>query len=103
MEILLRIDYGTTIIFTCETLLKSIAYGFLFINKKSYLRSTTNILDFIIVISSIFSLFPTHSGFGVILGKIKIFRLFRIMRPLRIISRSESFRITIESLLKSIP
>ncbi len=104
MRVLFYIDLTTTIIFTFEIASKSIGYGLCFIDKNSYLRSKANILDFIIVVSSIFSMSTyvqevTKINFGVL----KVFRIARIMRPLRIVSRSEQLKITLSSLIKSIP
>ena len=104
MRVPFYIDLTTTIIFTFEIASKSIGYGLCFIDKNSYLRSKANILDFIIVVSSIFSMSTyvqevTKINFGVL----KVFRIARIMRPLRIVSRSEQLKITLSSLIKSIP
>ena len=37
------------------------------------------------------------------LSKVKIFRILRILRPLRLIGRNEDLKLAINSLLKSIP
>ena len=37
------------------------------------------------------------------LGKIKIFRILRVLRPLRLIGRNEDLKIVINSLLNSLP
>jgi hypothetical protein len=36
-------------------------------------------------------------------GVLKVFRIARVMRPLRILSRSEQLKITLSSLIKSLP
>ena len=46
------LDYFFTIIFTIESLIKSITLGIV-LDKGSYLREGWNILDFIIVLASI--------------------------------------------------
>jgi len=84
-------DTVTTILFALEALSKILAYGFLFNGKKSYLRNYSNILDFIIVIFGLGSLALTDSNSALTksLSKLKVIRVARVLRPLRIISRSE--------------
>jgi hypothetical protein len=59
--------------------------------KKSYLRNYSNILDFIIVIFGLANslLKDSNSPLTKSLGKLKVIRVARVLRPLRIISRSE--------------
>ncbi len=95
------VDRITTVIFALEIILKVIGYGLYYNGKRSFLRSYSNWLDLIVVISALTGWFLTEwSG---LLSKFKIFRIVRIMRPLRIISKSEQLKITIESFNKSIP
>ena len=72
--------------FCVEAIFKIIAFGFLF-TKKSYLKDSWNILDFIIVISAI-------AGFvlpeGVNISAVKSLRILRILRPLKIIAKNKS-------------
>mmetsp|Transcript_31861 Transcript_31861/g.83285 ORF Transcript_31861/g.83285 Transcript_31861/m.83285 type:complete len:1767 (+) Transcript_31861:80-5380(+) len=93
-----------TIVFFFEMLLKIIASGFLFSRTPSkftlapaYLRSGWNILDFLIVIISVLSLMDTGIDF------LQQLRTFRAIRPMRLLSRYESLKITFQTLLKSIP
>lgn len=74
-----------TIIFTLEALLEIIAFGFYFNGSKSYLRNGWNVLDFFIVVSSIFDLFFEGSSW---LG-FRVIRILRILRPIRIISHND--------------
>ncbi len=97
--ILAYLDYVMTSIFTLEALAKIITYGFLFNGKKSYLRTVWNIIDFLIVVASLISIVLS----GVDLSIFKVLRLLRVLRPLRVISRNEGLRISIQSLLMSIP
>uniref|UniRef100_A0A7S2IRG1 Ion transport domain-containing protein n=1 Tax=Haptolina brevifila TaxID=156173 RepID=A0A7S2IRG1_9EUKA len=90
-----------TVLFTIEMLTKILASGFMksktppqFALSQAYLRSGWNILDFIIVIISLISL-------GV--PAAKQLRVFRAIRPMRLVSRYESLKITFQTLLKSIP
>ena len=96
---LLIFDYVMTGIFSVEMLIKICALGFILNGSKSYLKDAWNILDFFIVMSSILSI--SFEGLG--LNFLKVLRLFRILRPLRLISRNKQLKLAIISLLKSIP
>lgn len=88
-------------IFVIEMLLKIVAKGFVINGKHSYLRGGWNILDFFIVTISLVSM-----GLGDTAGslsKLKALRTLRVLRPLRLISRNESMKLAINSLIKSIP
>ena len=52
-KVLNILDICITVVFFIEFLLKVIAYGFMMNGKDSYLRNIWNLLDFIIVISSV--------------------------------------------------
>ena len=80
MKTLEKIDMAMTSVFCLEALLKIITAGFLFNGKRSYLRDTWNMLDFIIVILSIVSLIITSD-----ISFVKVLRVARILRPLRLI------------------
>ena len=84
-KVLLYIDYVTTVIFVIEFLFKSISLGFLFCGEGAYLRSFSNIVDFLIVI---FSVIGSFSQGGSKLDKVKVLRIARVLRPLKILSRN---------------
>jgi hypothetical protein len=52
-QVLLRIDYTLTGIFTFEAFFKIIANGFLLCGSTSYIRSPWNILDLLVVIITV--------------------------------------------------
>lgn len=79
-------DYVMTSIFTLEVILKVIAFGFIACGSKSYLRNTWNILDFTIVTFCLIILVLPSSDDA---SFIKIFRLSRLAKPLRLISKNE--------------
>ena len=89
-----------TIIFSVELCFKIIVHGLFFNGKHSYLRKIPNLLDFLIVISSIVGLVLGDEG-GT--GFLMAFRTLRILRPLRIIGRNEGLRVSIASLTAAIP
>ena len=80
------------------------ALGFVFNGENSYLRTFENGFDFIIVLSALLSSFSSsEEGAMAIMGKLKTLRVMRVVRPLRIISRSENLKIAINALIVSIP
>lgn len=93
-----EIDLIVTIFFTGEVLLKVLAYGLIFNGEYSYLRDISNILDFIVVIFSWVNMMVEAD-----LSIFKILRVFRVLRPLRLVSRSDSLKIAINALIKAAP
>jgi hypothetical protein len=92
------VDIIVTIIFVMEAVLKIFSFGFIFCGPTSYMRNGWNILDFSIVMVSTLSL----SG-QLNLGIFKVLRLFRVLRPLKMISRNEFLKISISSLFYAAP
>ena len=70
-------------IFTIEAILKIIAHGLIINGENSYLQKSWNILDFVIVLLSILSIF-----FDGETSAFKIIRIIKVLRPLRMISRN---------------
>lgn len=97
MKFVYYADLVISILFVIEFIMKVIALGFLLNGKRSYLRSGWNILDFLVVLFFFFSF-----AFNDIFGKAKIFRTIRVLRPLRIVSKSQELQIVINCLLRSI-
>jgi len=64
--------------------------------KKSYLKNIWNIFDFFIVICSLLD-FAANS-----LKIFKVFRLIRAISPLKVVTKSEGFKIVLTSLSLSI-
>ena len=95
-----RIDQITTLIFVGECLLKIIAFGLLFNGPSSYLRQFSNVFDCIIVTIAIISEVQSDNSS---LGAFKTLRICRILRPLRIISRSEQLKVAIFAITESVP
>ncbi|KAL4110193.1 hypothetical protein PRIC1_001886 [Phytophthora ramorum] len=84
-----------TSIFTAECLLKILATGFVH-RKGSYMRDPWNVLDFVVVISSLVAILPTVPNVSVI-------RTIRVLRPLRSLSMIPGMRLLISALLKALP
>jgi len=74
--------------------LKIFAYGFLF-NKKAYLRDLWNILDFVIVVTSLLPL-VVNLGFSV-----SALRAVRVLRPLRTITKVKALKMIVKTLFNS--
>jgi hypothetical protein len=90
----------TSSVFVIEFLLSVISKGFYY-GEEAYLKSNWNILDFTIVIITIFSwileaLLPNASF-------VKGFRALRALRPLKIVSTNESLKIVVYSIFEAVP
>lgn len=84
-------DLVTTCVFTIEAIMNILAYGLLINGSQSYLRSYWNIIDFVIVVFSLAAFSNKPS--------LKIFKMFRVMRPLRLISRNEGLKTAVTALV----
>lgn len=99
-EFLVTLDiYLWPWLFFGELLLKAIAYGFAY-GPSAYLKSAWNQLDLAIVTSS-FVVFAADAF--PFLAPLKNFRLLRVLRPLRLISRVPGMKIILTSLVKALP
>jgi len=85
-------DLVFNFIFIFESGVKIIAQG-LIIGDKAYLKSSWSKLDFFIVMTALIDM-----SLGIDLS---ILKLFRTLRPLRIISRNPDMKIIISSLAES--
>ena len=95
-------DRVMTLLFTFEVIIKVIAHGLLFNGPDSYLRVGWNRLDFIIVVISIISvMIPDEQSES--LAMFKVVRMARLLRPIRVISKNEGLRTSIQALHVSVP
>lgn len=90
-----------------ECLIKIIAKGFYYNNLGPvvpYIKNSWNVLDFLIVLSSVMdyglALFDVNLE---AMKSLKAFRALRGLRPLRMISRDEGMRLVVNALLASLP
>lgn len=65
----------------------------------SYMKNGWNIIDFLVVVISVVSITVTGNKYKFV----KIFRLLRILRPLRVVSKNKGLRIGIQALIVAIP
>jgi len=81
-------------IYVAEMVLKIFALGFLF-NKGSYLRDLWNIMDFVIVVTSLLPMMMTLNF------SISALRAIRVLRPLRTITKIKALKMIIRTLFHS--
>ncbi|CAE8581533.1 unnamed protein product [Polarella glacialis] len=97
-----------TLIFLLEMVVKMIAMG-VFCGQgeqPAYLGSAWNILDGAICIVSVTDTVQTFSNLassGGIIAVMKVFRVVRMLRPLRLISRNENLKMVVKTVLGSVP
>ncbi|XP_041867645.1 voltage-dependent T-type calcium channel subunit alpha-1H isoform X3 [Melanotaenia boesemani] len=96
-------NYIFTVIFLAEMAIKVVALGFCF-GKQSYLQSSWNILDGLLVFVSLVDILVSlaYSGGNRILGILRVLRLLRTLRPLRVISRAPGLKLVVETLITSL-
>ena len=88
-------------LFIMEALLKIISQGLIY-HKNAYLRDGWNIVDFIVVLSSIFEIIVNRLE-NVNLPEVNYLRTFRVIRPLRSVKRIPSMRRLVTIMLRSLP
>ena len=94
---MLHFDLAFTVFFTIEMLMKSAALGFV-VGNNAYLRSAWNQLDAVVVLTSWLPYILDAFGTGT-----RIFRTFRLLRPLRSISRFPGLRRLVSTILMAAP
>jgi hypothetical protein len=98
MRVLNTMELIFTAIFTFEVTLKVGAFGW-FSYPMGYLRNSWNLLDLVVVVSSILSLALSNIE---VLGSFRTLRLIRCLRPLRVISRNPGMKLVVNALILSI-
>jgi hypothetical protein len=96
IPIMQALDVIMTIIFTLEMCVKIVAFGFV-LHKGSYLRDGWNILDFLIVIISLFAVANIGPG-----KSLRALRTIRVLRPLRMVKRMKELKLVVDALLNSV-
>ncbi|XP_077173314.1 voltage-dependent T-type calcium channel subunit alpha-1H isoform X2 [Paroedura picta] len=96
-------NYIFTAIFVVEMMVKVVALGF-FSGKHTYLQSSWNVLDGILVFVSVIDIIVSMASAGgaKILGILRVLRLLRTLRPLRVISRAPGLKLVVETLISSL-
>eukprot|EP00927_Polykrikos_kofoidii_P025416 TRINITY_DN22831_c0_g1_i1.p1 TRINITY_DN22831_c0_g1~~TRINITY_DN22831_c0_g1_i1.p1 ORF type:complete len:2622 (-),score=470.03 TRINITY_DN22831_c0_g1_i1:58-7023(-) len=104
-KILTYANFFFTVIFTLEMLIKICAHG-LIIRPNAYFRSFWNVMDAAIVTVSLMDTLQqifSPNATGGILSVVQVFRICRVLRPLRIISRNDNLKVVVRTILSSIP
>ncbi|CAJ1422265.1 unnamed protein product [Effrenium voratum] len=71
---------------------------------RAYLRSFENVMDFVIVLVSVLNDIQNwFLGGGGIIQVMKIFRVVRMLRPLRLISRNKNLKVVVKTILAAVP
>uniref|UniRef100_A0A7M4FAE4 Calcium voltage-gated channel subunit alpha1 H n=1 Tax=Crocodylus porosus TaxID=8502 RepID=A0A7M4FAE4_CROPO len=80
-----------------------VALGF-FSGENTYLQSSWNVLDGVLVFVSIIDIIVSMASAGgaKILGVLRVLRLLRTLRPLRVISRAPGLKLVVETLISSL-
>ncbi|XP_071401108.1 voltage-dependent T-type calcium channel subunit alpha-1H-like, partial [Centroberyx affinis] len=96
-------NYVFTVIFLAEMTVKVVALGFCW-GKQSYLQSSWNVLDGLLVFVSLVDILVSlaSTGGNRILGILRVLRLLRTLRPLRVISRAPGLKLVVETLITSL-
>ena len=101
-DVLTYIDWAITTFFLIESILKSVAYGFI-CGEEAYLRDGFNQLDFAIVLISVSNLILSATMDVTTLQGLKAVRALRALKPLRVVSRNEGMKMVISSMIKAMP
>ncbi|XP_022247944.1 muscle calcium channel subunit alpha-1-like isoform X2 [Limulus polyphemus] len=86
-----------TAVFALEFVLKMMAFGF-----KNYFGDSWNIFDFIIVLGSYIDIIVADLNPGTNIISINFFRLFRVMRLVKLLSRGEGIKTLLWTFIKSV-
>ena len=97
---LIIFDYVLGSVWIFDLLVNFIVFGVYLNGRNSYLKVGWNFMDFLVSILFILSL---GQLVGSEVGSLKSLRMTRILRTLRLISRSEGLKLTINSFLRSLP
>ena len=88
-------DASFSIIFTIELCVKCIAGGFIFAGPSSYLKSSWNIIDFIVVVFALLTFIPSFNNFTYI-------RTLRLLRPLKAATNIPGLRVMMYAMFQSV-
>jgi hypothetical protein len=93
------VDIMFFLIFWFECICKIIAYGFA-MSHGAYLRDGWNQLDFsVVVLTTIDVMLRYCESCGSKFSWVKVFRVARVMRPLRVASKFDNIRVIVDALL----
>ena len=107
-HVLKDVNIVITIIFTIEMIIKIIVFGLLFNGGNSYLRNGWNTLDSFIVMVSIVSIIMENiakgdQDYSNAADRLELIKMLRVLRSMRLISNSEGLKLSVISLIHSLP
>ncbi|XP_048506529.1 voltage-dependent calcium channel type A subunit alpha-1 isoform X26 [Athalia rosae] len=83
-------------IFCVEASLKILALGFV-LHRGSYLRNVWNIMDFFVVVTGSMTVFAETN----VDVDLRMLRSFRVLRPLKLVSKIPSLQVVLKSIIKA--
>jgi voltage-gated sodium channel type II alpha len=89
------IEYVFTAIYTCESIIKIVARGFI-MNRFSYLRDPWNWIDFIVITLAYLTIFISS------LGNLSVLRTLRVLRALKTVAIVPGLKTIVDSLIQSV-
>lgn len=92
------LDYFFVAVFTTELVIKVVVMGFVFC-PRAYMKDGWNILDFVIVVSSLLAVSLEDSSLGVL----RVLRTLRTLRPLRMIRRAPGLKCVVDAIFGCMP
>ena len=95
-------EWVFNIVFFIECVVKVIALGFIF-GENAYLKESWNILDFIVVVSSVLTAPFIPEEISGVLPNLRMLRTFRMLRPLKSVNKLPGLKKLIVAMLNSIP
>ncbi|VDP57806.1 unnamed protein product, partial [Schistosoma margrebowiei] len=96
-RILDSFNYFFTAVFTVEFILRLSAFSF-----RHYFSDIWNVIDFVLVLGSYIDIIVTQSDISQVKFSVNFFRLFRVMRLIKLLSKEESIRQLLWTFIKSI-
>ncbi|KAH8854344.1 Muscle calcium channel subunit alpha-1 [Schistosoma japonicum] len=96
-RILDSFNYFFTAVFTVEFVLRLSAFSF-----RHYFSDIWNVIDFVLVLGSYIDIIVTLSDISQVKFSVNFFRLFRVMRLIKLLSKEESIRQLLWTFIKSI-
>lgn len=89
-------DFISIGVFLFESVAKIIAFGFINNGPPSYIRNIWNVVDFIVILVCMVAISPLAS-------QLQIFKMFRVLKIVRLISKNEGLKIGLQALIRAIP
>ena len=102
-QILTTMNHIFTVVFTIEMAMKAVGFG-LVLGQQCYFSDSWNRMDgFLVIVSLLDTIVSPFVGKkSKIFGMLRLLRLFRALKPLRVIHRAPGLKLVVQSLLVSL-